>query len=259
MCPARVKSWRGVAFRAESFHRLPVKNRGNRRRVSLQNMRDSKTIGVIAGMTALGAWGLIYLTARGGFGPGINPKPHEAAGYVLAQQALTLLKPGAQITVIARDTSAFKNPASDILLNSFRRTIQRSHASIGALQLLQVDPLRSVEVPAGDFFELIRKTPKGSVIVSLMGPPLLSETQRKQLGEINPAIVAFCSGSLCEQVDLSTLFDQGLLHAAVVSRHTPAAAAAPPGNLHGWFDQWFIAVTAANVSNIPLQTQARQN
>ena len=217
--------------------------------------RGSKAIAVIAGITALGSWGLIYFTAHGGFGPGINPKPHEAAGSVLAQQALSLLKPGGQIIVIARDTSAFRNPASDILLESFRKTIRQGNGSLGSLRLLQVDPLRPVEVPGGDFFELIRKTPKGSVIVSLMGPPLLSEIQRKQLNEINPAIVAFCSGSLCEQVDLRTLFDEGLLHAAVVSRRTPAAAASPPGDLRGWFDQWFVAVTAGNASNIPLQTQ----
>jgi hypothetical protein len=220
-------------------------------------MRDNKIIGVVAGMTALGAWGVIYFSARGGFGPGINPKPHQAVGYVLAQQALTLVKPGGQITVVARDTSSFKNPASDILLQSFRKTVQQARGAIGSLQLLQVDPLRPVEVPAGDFFELIRKTPKGSVIVSLMGPPLLSENQRKQLSEINPAIVAFCSGSLPDQVDLRTLFDQGLLHAAVISRHSPAAASAAPKDLRGWFDQWFIAVTAANAGNIPLQTQAR--
>ena len=218
------------------------------------SIRDSKAIAVVAGITVLGSWALIYFTAHGGFGPGVNPKPHEAAGGVLAQQALSLLKPGGQLIVIARDTSAFRNPASDILLDSFRKTIRQGRGSISSLRLLQVDPLRPVEVPGGDFFELIRKTPKGSVIVSLMGPPLLSETQRKQLNEINPAIVAFCSGSLCEQVDLRTLFE-GLLHAAVVSRRTPAAAGSPPGDLGGWFDQWFVAVTAGNVSNMPLQTK----
>lgn len=220
-------------------------------------MRNSKVIGVIAGLTALSAWGFIYFSARGGFGPSVNPKPHQAAGYILAQQALTLLKPGGTLTVIARDTSVFKNPASDILLNSLRKTVQQAHAAMGPLQLLQVDPLRPVEVPGGDFFELIRKAPKGSVIVSLMGPPLLSETQRRQLTEINPAIVAFCAGSLAEQVDLRTLFDQGLLHAAVVSRRTPVLGPSPPRDLRGWFDQWFVAVTAANAANIPLQTQLR--
>ena len=128
---------------------------------------------------------------------------------------------------------------------------------IGPLQLLEVDPLRPVEVPAGDFFELIRKTPQGSVIVSLMGPPLLSESQRRQLQEINPAIVAFCSGSVPEQVDLRSLFEQGLVHAAVVSRRNPTTAPSDPTDLRSWFDQWFVAVTAADPGKIPLQTQTR--
>lgn len=222
-------------------------------------MRDNKIIAALAGVAIAGAWGASYFLAHGGAGPGINPEPHKAAGYVLAQQALGLLKPGGEIKVIARDTSTFKNPASDILLESFRKTIEQGHASIGGLERLQVDPLRPVEVPAGDFFELIRKTPKGSVIVSLMGPPFLSETQRRQLAEINPAIVAFCSGSLAEQADLHGLFEEGLLQAAVVSRHSPLAAASPPTDRRGWFDQWFIAVTAANAGNIPLQTQSRSD
>ena len=216
-------------------------------------MRDSKVIGSIASLVALGGVAVIYLTARGGFGPGIDPKPHKAAGHVLAEQALALLKPGGQITLLARDTSTFKNPASDILLQSFRDTAQRAHISIRTLQLLQVDPLRPVEVPAGDFFELIRKTPKGSVIVSMMGPPLLSETQRLRLGEINPAIIGFCSGSLSDQVDLHTLFRQGLLHAAVVSRRHPAATSSGAGSMRGCFDQWFLAVTPANEADLALQ------
>lgn len=222
-------------------------------------MRDNKIIGALAGLAIAGTWGTAYFMAHGGGGPAFNPQPHEAAGYVLAQQALSLLKPGGQIKVIARDTGTFKNPASDILLNSFRKTIGQAHASIGGLERLQVDPLRPVEVPAGDFFELIRRTPKGSVIVSLMGPPFLSDTQRKQLGEISPAIVAFCSGSLAEQADLHGLFEDGLLQAAVVSRHNPVSAASPPADRQGWFDQWFIAVTAANAASIPLQTQSRSD
>ena len=216
-------------------------------------MRDSKVIATIAGLITVGGAAVIYLTARGGFGPGLDPKPHEAAGQVLAEQAIALLKPGGQITVLARDTSSFKNPASDILLHGFRDRLERAHTSIKTVQLLQVDPLRPVEVPSGDFFELIRKTAKGSVIVSLMGPPLLNEAQRLRLGEINPAIVAFCSGSLPDQVDLHTLFRQGLLHAAVVSRRHPTVRSAVAGNTRGCFDQWFLAITPANEADLALQ------
>src|SRR5262245_4069852 len=171
-------------------------------------MRNSKVIGTIACTATLAAWGSLLLVLHGGFGPSINPKPHEATGWMLAQQALTLLKPGGQIIVIARDTAAFKNPASDIQLASFKKTIRTAHATVVSVHALQVDPLRPVEVPPGDFFELIKAAPKGSVIVSFMGPPLLSEAQRTRLPESKPVIVAFCSGSLPERIDLQTLFNQ---------------------------------------------------
>src|SRR5262245_42934998 len=183
-------------------------------------MAKSKVIGIVLGATIVAAWASAFLVLYGGFGPGINPKPHEATGWMLAQQGLTLLKPGGQIIVIARDTAAFKNPASDIQLASFKKTIRQAHATVASVHALQVDPLRPVEVPPGDFFELIRSAPKGSVIVSFMGPPLLSEAQRTRLPESKPVIVAFCSGSLPERIDLQTLFNQGLLHAAVVSRRS---------------------------------------
>ena len=211
-------------------------------------MRDSKVIGAAAGLATVGAWVALWITAGAGFGPGINAKPHEASGWMMARQALKLLKPGAQIVVIARDTTAFKNPASDIQLNSFRATLRQAGVGIGKLLALQVDPLRPVEVPPGDFFELIKNTPKGTVIVSFMGPPLLTELQRKQLGEIKPSIVAFCSGSLPEHVDLRTLMEQGLLQVAVVSRTNASRNASPPNDRQGWFEQSFAAVTAANTA-----------
>ncbi|MGH7973624.1 MAG: hypothetical protein ACREIC_33320, partial [Limisphaerales bacterium] len=167
-------------------------------------MRDSKFVGITAAVVTLGAWSALWLAERGGFGPSFNPKPHESTGWVMARQALDLLKPGGQIVVITRDTAAFKNPASDAQLAGFNETLSERHVSVGKTLALQVDPLRRVEVPPGDFFELIRKAPPGTVIVSFMGPPLLSDAQRKQLGDAKPKIVAFCSGSFPERVDLKT-------------------------------------------------------
>lgn len=209
-------------------------------------MRDSKVLGVAAGLVTLTSWGVFWVLHQGGFGPTTNPKPHEATGWMMAQQALQLLKPGAQLVVITRDTTSFKNPASDFQLAAFKQTLRKASVVISKMQALQVDPLRPVEVPPGDFFELIRNTPKGGVIVSFMGPPLLSEAQRKQLGEIKPSVLAFCPGSLPETVDLRTLFDQGLLHAAIVSRTNVLRTANAPRDFQQWFDQSFVAITASN-------------
>ena len=206
-------------------------------------------IGAAACLATVGAWATLWVAFGGGLGPSINPKPHEASGWMIAHQALKLLKPGAQIVVIARDTTAFKNPASDIQLNSFKNTLREAGVGITKLLALQVDPLRPVEVPPGDFFDLIKNTPKGAVIISFMGPPMLTDMQRKQLGEIKPSVVAFCSGSLPERLDLRTIFEQGLLHAAVVSRTNVLRNTSPPNGQQGWFEQSFVAVTAANTAN----------
>ncbi len=134
----------------------------------------------------------------------------------MAQQALACLEPGGQITIITRDTSTFRNPASDIQLDSFCKTINQAHAVIESIHKLQVDPLRPIAVPSSEFSDIIGGAPPGSVIVSFMGPPRFTSAERSRLGDIQPAVVAFWSGRLPELVDLRSLFKQGLLKAAGV-------------------------------------------
>lgn len=215
-------------------------------------MRDSKFVAIAAGLVTVGAWSALWFIEGSGFGPSFNPKPHEATGWVMARQALDLLKPGGQILVITRDTAAFKNPASEAQLAGFKDVLAKQHVSVFKTLALQVDPLRPVEVPAGDFFELIRKAQPGTVIVSFMGPPSLSEGQLKQLGDSKPKIVAFCSGNSPDRGELKALFDQGLLQAAVVSKRSPNRGAFAPKDLQAWFDQYYQAVTASTMGNLAL-------
>ena len=154
--------------------------------------------------------------------------------------------------MITRDTAAFQNPASDVLLKSFRAELSRNAVKIDALQSIEVDPLRPVSVPAGDFFQWITKSEKGSVLVSFMGPPVLNDTQVSRLGEIKPAIIALCSGPVRDQVNLRTLFSQGLLRAAVVSRRPVLARSAGASTDRDAFDREFVAVTAENAPALPI-------
>ncbi|MGA2662387.1 MAG: hypothetical protein ABSH34_33315 [Verrucomicrobiota bacterium] len=220
-------------------------------------MRDSNAVNVIAGLVVLGASAAILISLRGGFPPRPNPKPHQAAGWMMARQALGLLKPGGQIIIVTRDTAAFKNPATEIQLASFKKELRKTRAVIGSIRAIQIDPLKPVEAPPGDFFELIRHAPGESVIVSFMGPPLLSETQAGQLGAAKPGIVAFCSGSLADQLDLRWFFERGLLQAAVLSRRNPLAS--QPKDLQGWFDRSFLAVTTADDPNLAARGSPQTN
>src|SRR5580658_10214276 len=175
-------------------------------------------IRIAIGIVTIAAWCFLGVSLKGGLGPRVDAAPCEISGRLMAEQTLALLKPGGQITVIARDTATFSNPASDIQLAGFLKMVAQAHAEIGTVRKLQVDPLRPMAVPSSDFCELIRNADAASVIVSFMGPPRLTARERASLGEIQPAIVAFCSGALPELADMRSLCEQGLLKAAVLDR-----------------------------------------
>lgn len=215
-------------------------------------MRNNRAIAVISALAIFGSATSLVWTLKGGLGPRLETAPFREAGRVLAQQSLSQLKPGGLLTVITRDTTAFQNPASDVLLKSFRAELSRNGVKIDALESIQVDPLRPVSVPPGDFFQWINKSAKGSVLVSFMGPPVLDETQVSRLGEIKPAIVALCSGPVREQVNLRALFSQGLLRAAVVSRRPVLARSANSSTDRDAFDREFVAVTTDNAMALPI-------
>jgi hypothetical protein len=134
-------------------------------------------------------------------------------------------------------------------MESFQQELRARQASIGAVEKLQVDPLRLIAVPPGDFQNWIHQSAAGDVIVSFMGPPLLTEAQWQQLGEIKPAIVAFCPGNGPLPVDFRPLFAHGQLRAAIASRRDKSSPTVKRKNSQAWFDQDFVVVTATNVDD----------
>ena len=125
---------------------------------------------IVAGLTTLASCAAIYYTLNGPFAaPPTDSRAFEESGRLVAEQALAHLESDGTITVITRDTSDFKNPASDIQLASFRKVIEHAHATIGEVRKLQVDPLRPIAVPSSDFSEAIRNTPPRGVVVLIHG------------------------------------------------------------------------------------------
>jgi hypothetical protein len=185
-------------------------------------MRNSPPINAAAGLAVVGAAVMVFLAAND-LPPSTARALHAAIGQAIARETLSQIKPGAGVVAIVRDTSAFRHPQSDFQFRAFADVLRAAGSPLVATQSLQVDPLRNIEVPSGDFYELIRKAPPGTAIVSFMGPPLLSDEQRGRLGEIRSRIVAFCPGAIPARVDLRSLFDNGLLHAAVVEQEPTAA------------------------------------
>jgi hypothetical protein len=183
----------------------------------------------------------MYLSASGGMPPRVDTALHRAVGDAMARQTLALLKPGGQIIVIARDTKAFECPATDCQVDEFVKRLHKAGAPITQIRRAQLDPLRIVAVAPGDYFELLRKLPEGGVVVSFMGPPLLSDTQSRRLSGAGPSVVALCS--LSDRAGLPQLFERKLLHAAIVPKPDAQSGA------RALFDQYYVEVTAANAAS----------
>ncbi len=169
-------------------------------------------------------------------------------GRTLAEQALKLGTPNGRIVVVARDTEAFPNPATDLALAGFTKELKRAGRPDPALQRMQNDPLRPLQIPGGDFAELIRKGAPGDVIVSFMGPPNLSPEKRAQLGPVHAKVIAFCPGSIPEQVDLRQLADAGLLHTAILNRPTTGNGAMSSKPRPDSFDDLYVVASLSALS-----------
>ncbi len=154
----------------------------------------------------------------GSLPPSEDTRVPERIGKEMALETLRLRGSTGRVVVLARDTEEFPQKAVDIALSGFHAELGRPGAKADVVRRFQVDPLRMVQVPPGDFFEPMRRSKAGDVIVSFMGPPLLSEEQRSQLGVIQPKVVAFCPGYLPRYINLALMMERGVLHGGVVAR-----------------------------------------
>lgn len=175
---------------------------------------------------------------------------HAAIGKALAQQAAALGQSGALALVLRPDTTEFPRPAFALQFKALEKELRRAGMQMES-RSFEIDPLRPNEVPPGDFFEILRKAPPKTVIVSLLGPPLISPEQRKQLGSVPARVVAFCSGSLVARVDLQKLFGDGLLHAAVIEKYPSPAGATRT------FEQLYSILTAATPNSAGSERSGR--
>lgn len=178
-------------------------------------MRNRRSIDALAVTICLGSM-VVAALAVWSRPPTTDSRVYSQVGKTLAQQALAVLPGGGRIVIIARDLQVYQQPAMEIALKEFRNAVGRT-AEIDT-HFVQVDPLRPVEVPPGDFYEAIRRAKANDVIVSFLGPPILEPEQQEKLTGNKRKIVALCTGNMAEQADLGDLARRGLLHAAIVNR-----------------------------------------
>jgi hypothetical protein len=189
--------------------------------------------------------------------PRFNALPHEATGQVLADETVRLASGGGRITLVTLDTTVFKSPATAAVLKGFFQTLRKKGITLAATNLIRLDPLRAPRVPAGDFLEILRKQGERDVVISLLGPPLLSAEQKSRLGDKRPRVVAFCPGPMPRQVNLRELFEQQLLHMAIISR--PVISLTPPQSAvpRAWFDYLYQVITLESVADLPPPLEAK--
>jgi hypothetical protein len=182
--------------------------------------------------------------------PRIEPLPHLAIGEALAAQVAKAVGPGGRVTLIAPDIVTFQHPGAEVQLKAFHQALHQAKLSVAATNWIKLNPLYLRRVPPGDFADILRKQSEGDVIVSLLGPPLLTAEQKVRLGEKRPRVVAVCSGDLPLYFNLNSLFADNLLHAAIISRRVPGPAP-QSDNLSQWFDHFFQWITAQNLPDLP--------
>jgi len=215
---------------------------------------QTEKIKTIAAITIiLGAVAFLYFSLREA-PPEVDPRPQEALGQVLAEEAGKLLGSGGRLTLITRGPARFEKSASEFQMKGFEQALHKSNLNLAATNVFKVDPLRLLRVPPGDFLEVLKKQSENDVIVSLLGPPVLTSEQRARLSEKRARVVAVCSGGMPRQVNLRALFDQNLLHVAILSRAQTAPNLTAPNNLREWFDHFYQVVTRTNISDLPVFT-----
>lgn len=213
-------------------------------------MTPNKIKAAVAMLVMLGASAWLYFFFNP-LAPGIDHQPHEALGEVLAQETIKLLGTGGKVIILGRNTVTFPNPASDTQLKRFEQTLKKGGVKVTTLHLLKMNPISLMMVPSGDYLEIVKKCSEADVIVSFLGPPALSDEQLGKVGSKRPKVVAVCSGEMPARVNLKQMFDEKLLHAAVLSRKNPPARAAG-SSPRDHFEQWFWLATPANVAELPL-------
>jgi hypothetical protein len=214
-------------------------------------MKNDKATNVVAGLTIVASWAFLtspYIA----FPPGINRGSQQALGQVLAEEAVKLLGNGGKITVITRDTTTYKNPSTDAQLRGFRDTLKQARVTVASTIALPLNPISLVYAPPGDFLRTMKKLTDADVIVSFMGPAGLNETQIAALGEKRPKVVALCTGTMPQRVNLKQLFDQKLLHAVVLNREHPLPGPPSSETPRAWFERLYQLATPTNFVEAPL-------
>jgi hypothetical protein len=182
--------------------------------------------------------------------PKIDPRPHIGIGNALAEQAAKALGGGGRIILIAPDTSVFRWPGAEVQLKTLHNAFRKAKLEVAATNTIKLDPGRLMRVNGEDFLNVLRKQSEADVIVSLLGPPVLTTEQKAKVPAKHARVVAVCTGEIPRQVNLSALMEENLVFAAIVSRLTPGLSPPQTDDPQAWFDHFYETVMAKNLAEL---------
>jgi len=212
-------------------------------------MGNKKIVSATSAVVLLAALGSLYLTIIG-LPPRVDARPHEALGEAMAREALQQRGPAGRILLIRRDTALYPNPAADAQIRAFHRALRAAGTNVAATTVIKIDPLRVVSVPSAEFHALLEKAAESDVVVSFLGPPVLTPGQLAKLGAKRPKVVALCIGEMPRQADLKRRFDEKLVQSIILSRRDVSSAPPLTDALQAWFDHFFVVATEANAAEL---------
>lgn len=184
--------------------------------------------------------------------PSVDVGAHRELGRVLAAEAVQMAGAGGRIIVIGRETSEFHVPVAQAQVDAFRDAVRKAGRSVAVFRQVKADPLRTVAVPPAEFAEVLRQAKESDVIVSFLGPALLSAEQLAKCGAVRPKVLVVCPAGMVNRIDLPAVFDQKFVVAAVVSR--PKAPAVPTGDARSAFEQSFKVIRQDNLGDLAALT-----
>jgi len=183
--------------------------------------------------------------------PRLDRREHIAIGTVLAERAIKLAAGGGRIVLMTPDTTLFDYPGAEVQLKAFHSTLRRAKVQTSATYPVRLDPLRPPRAPAGDMVEILLKyNSESDVVVSLLGPAVPSPELKMRLSAPHARIVALCSGEMPRQINLPSLFDENLLHVAIVSRPKPDFIRPSSDDPMVWFDHFYQVISSRDAAEL---------
>jgi hypothetical protein len=185
-----------------------------------------------------------------------DERPHAGFGEAAAREAAKLAGPGGKVALISVDTTLVDRPAIKAQARAFEETLKKSGHTITVRKTVGLDDVRVMRAPPDAFFELLRKQSENDVIVSLVGPPLLTPEQLRKVPEKHARVLAYVSPDLVASMDVKGLLQQGLVNAVIVTRPRPMGTLPSTGGPAEWFRCLFQIVTTDNLAELPVPDAA---